>query len=108
MLNKRKYFSYLIACYIFIIIFAAWFSYGHYATMYYIYFLDERFNEMRKLMNKNFRVKLDGVLCGFSRLCVILGESRAYELVRRALRSTVQVFSPKALCAGHVVKFYAK
>lgn len=76
--------------------------------MYYIQFLDDRFNEMRRLMNKNFRVKLDGVLCGFSRLCVILGESRAYELVRRALLSTCQVFSPKALCCGHKVKFYAK
>lgn len=77
-------------------------------TMYYIQFLDERYNEMRRLMNRNFRVKLDGVLCGFSRLCVILGESHAFELVRRALLSTLQIYAPKALCHGHNVKFYAK
>lgn len=83
-------------------------SNGHFLIMYYIQFLDESFNEMRRLMNRNFRVKLDGVLCGFSRLCVILGNSRAFELVRRALLCTDYKFSPRALCGGHKLVFYSK
>lgn len=92
----------------FMLIFAPCSSHGRNCIMYYIQFLDDSYNEMRRLMNRNYRVKLDGVLCGFSRLCVILGESRAFELVRRALISSLQVYSPKALCHGHSVKFYAK
>ena len=76
--------------------------------MYYIQFLDESFNEIRRLMNRNFRVKLDVVLCGFSRLCVIFGNSRAFELVRRALACTNYKFSPRALTCGHCVVFYSK
>ena len=76
--------------------------------MIYIEFLDPAFIEMRRLMNRNFRVKLNGVLCGFSRLCVTLGNSRAFELVRRALASPLYKFAPKALCCGNSVVFYSK
>lgn len=75
-----------------------------------IYFknLSPEATRSRRLMNRNFIVKLDGVIVGFSRLLFVLGERRACELVSRAYSSVSQKFSPRALASGHSLVFYSK
>lgn len=104
-LKSKKYLAYCRLCYIFAPVNM---FHSNFKQMIYIEFLDPEFSKMRALMNRNFRVKFDGVLCGFSRLCFYLGNARAFELVRRALVSTLYKFSPKALTCGHSVIFYSK
>lgn len=57
-------------------------------------------------MNKNFRVKFNRLLVGYSGLCCRIGVERANHLISKMLRTSVQSKAFKV--SGNVVKFYCK
>lgn len=57
-------------------------------------------------MNKNFRVKFNNFLVGYSGLCLRIGVDRANLLISRMLRTNVQSKCFKV--KGNNVKFYCK
>lgn len=61
---------------------------------------------MRKLMNKNFRVKFGRNLVGYVGLCVAIGVERANHLITKMMRTNIykKVFVVK----GVKVSFYSK
>lgn len=61
---------------------------------------------MSKELNKNFRVKYDRLLVGYTGLCARVGVERANHLISKMLRTTVQ--SKRFRVNGHCVTFYCK
>lgn len=61
---------------------------------------------MRKEMNKNFRVKFNRLLVGYSGLCSLIGVDRANVLISRMLRTNVQ--SKQFKVRGNIISFYCK
>lgn len=57
-------------------------------------------------MNRNFRVKVNRLLVGYSGLCKLIGKRYANHLITKALRSNAQVIVFKNKFG--YIKFYSK
>lgn len=60
------------------------------------------------VLNKNFKITVDGCFVGVSGLYRAVGMRNTEELCRRAFNCKDDIFKPKRLTNGHIILFISK